>query len=315
MRWRSPGFLLVTVAVSMATAPSSRAQPEAPSVTERARELKKQGDAAMDQLRYEEALADYDAAYRLEQDPALLYNAARALQGLGRYPAALEKIEDFDRVAPPELKARAPALAALIAEIRSHVSKLTVSCKVPGARVLVRNTVVGTTPMDRPVALPSGKAVVEIEAEGYFPFRRAVDLPKGGVLLIEAQLVSRSTTGLLVVRTSVPGADVFVNGRALGVSPVETFVDAGDHTIAATHPDWRTTETSTTVAAGQRKEVNLALKPPGLTSRWWFWAGIGAVVISGVAVGIALNTERGAGTGDIAPGRVSGPLSPALVGF
>lgn len=311
--------LVLLPLVALAGQPSSAHAEPAPANTElapapanaaeQAAELKRQGDVAMESRRYPAALAAYEKAQSIAPDPALLYNAGRALEAMGRFPEALEKIEAFDRTAPRELKARVPALAALIAELQAHVSRLTIVCNVDGARVLVRNSVIGKTPLQAPVALASGKATIEIDADGHFPFMREIELPGGGNLVMDAQLGARNATGLLSIRTTVPGSDVMVDGRPLGVAPVETFVPAGSHRIAAWHTDWQKTETTTTIAVGERKELTLSLtKEPGLTSKWWFWAGVGAVVVTGAVVTTALLTERQAGSGDIAPGRISGPL-------
>ena len=61
--------------------------------------------------------------------------------------------------------------------------------------------------------------------------------------------------------------------------------------------------------AGERKTISVELdKSAGITSKWWFWAGAGVVVVGGVALTAALLTEREADPGDIPPGRVSAPL-------
>jgi hypothetical protein len=314
MRRSRASWFAYALAASMAWAQPSQAEPPARS-DDQAKAAKAEGDAAMESLRYAEALTAYQHAYVLKPDPALLYNEGRALQGLGRFPEALDRITQFDQTAPADLKARVPALNALLAELRERVSTLIVSCNATGARVLVRDVVIGTTPLPRAVALNAGRATIEVAADGYFPFRKELDLPPGGSLVVDAQLGSRATTGLLVVRTSVAGADVSVDGRPLGISPVETTLTAGNHKIAATHPDWKTTETSVAIRVGERRDVNVDLKPAGIHTKWWFWTAVGAVVVGGVVVTAALLTEKQAGSGDIPPGRVSGPLSPAMLRF
>ena len=304
-------FLL---AACVAWTQPSWADPAA-SEEQQAKAFKAEGDTAMESLRYADAYAAYHRAFALKPDPALVYNEGRALQGLGRFPEALDRILQFDRTAPSELKARVPALGALLNELRERVSTLIVSCNASGARVIVRDAVVGTTPLPQSVQLNAGRAVIEVSAEGYFPFRKELDLPGGGSLVVDAQLGSRATTGMLVVRTSVPGADVSVDGRALGIAPVEAVLAAGTHKISAAHTDWKTTETSVAIRVGERRDVTVDLKPEGILSKWWFWTGVGAVLVTGVFVTAALLTEKEAGSGDIPPGRVSGPLTPAMLRF
>src|SRR5262245_56384611 len=108
---RHPGHFPVALSILLAlTCAAPRiaiADRSAPTEQERSRaaELKKKGDDAMVSLRYGDALAAYEEASALVDDPALLYNRGRALQGLGQFPEALEQLEAFQAKAPPELKA------------------------------------------------------------------------------------------------------------------------------------------------------------------------------------------------------------------
>ncbi len=215
--------------------------------------LKLRADSEMESLRYAEALADYTRAYDLSPDPVLLYNRGRVLQALERFAEALDQIERFAHEAPPELRARVPKLQELLADLGGRVSALTIRCDVPGARVLVRDKVVATTPASGPIRLNSGPAVVEVDADGYEPFRRSVQLPGGGAVQLDATLTPKE-----------PGP-----------------VAAGGSSSAESRP---------------------------ITTRWWFWTGVGVVVVGGAVLTYALLTDKPAGHGDIAPGQVSGPL-------
>ena len=101
---RSIAFVVALAVAGIAENAAADPQPTAA-------ELKKQGDAAMQTLHYRDALKAYDQAYALGHDPAILYNRARAEQGLGDFPAALDAIEEFVHVAPDDLKQRVPHLA------------------------------------------------------------------------------------------------------------------------------------------------------------------------------------------------------------
>ena len=52
----------------------------------RAAQMKAAGDAAMDKLRFADAVDAYQQAFTLAHEPAVLYNLGRALEGLGSYP-------------------------------------------------------------------------------------------------------------------------------------------------------------------------------------------------------------------------------------
>lgn len=274
-----------------------------------AAELKKKGDAAMVSLRYEEAITAYKKAYGITGDPALLYNSGRALQGLGQFPEALEQLEAFKKQASPALRARVPALESLITEVRSKIASVLVISNAKGARILVRSKVVGTTPLGGPIKLNAGPALVEVEAEGYVPFKQTVDLPGGGDIEIEAKLSFKSKMGLLTVRSPVAGARVFIDGKPAGNVPAERSLRAGPHKIVVEREGYETAETTAVVNAGDKKQISIELKEKtSVFKRWWFWASVGAVVVGGAVVTSALIIEGPADTGDFSPGQISAPL-------
>lgn len=216
--------------------------------------LKAQGDEAMRALRYGDALSAYELSYAREPNPAVLYNRARAQQALGHFPEALADFDRFSRDAPPDLRAKVPKLDALIAEVRARVAHVTVRSNATGARVILGDKVLGITPLGERAVL-AGHGTLEVSADGYVTYRRDVDLPGGGALVIDATLVQKQVLA------------------PIAPSPVQA-----------------------------------ASSTPGITSKWWFWAGVGVVVVGGIAVGAALLIERPAATGDYNPGRVSAPL-------
>jgi hypothetical protein len=262
----------------------------------------------MQRLEYQAALDAYERAYAIDKNPALLYNRGRTLQALGRYPEALEQLEAFEREAPAELKARVPKLRELISEVKGRVSTLTLASNIKGARVLVRRQLVGTTPLS-PIRLSSGTATIEVVADGYHPFKQTVTLPGGGQSSVHATLHSKTTTGVLEITSPIVGADVFVNGSRLGTAPAQTVLKAGEHRVLVRREGYEEAETTAVISAGRTTRLDMRLdQPPPITARWWFWTGVGVIVVGGVVLTAALLTEREADRGDIPPGQVSGPL-------
>jgi tetratricopeptide (TPR) repeat protein len=142
----------------------------------------------MGELRYVEALALYTESYALEPKPALLYNRGRALVALARFPEALTQIERFAREAPPDLKKRVPQLDELIESLRQNVCTLRLDVSVDGARILLGNEQIAESPVRRPLPVNAGRAVLEVVAEGYKPYKKPVALPGAGELSLEIDL-------------------------------------------------------------------------------------------------------------------------------
>ncbi len=301
-------FVVLSQSPGIASAETPQTPP-APEPAQRAADLKRQGDELFDAGKHAEAYGIYSQAYAITADPALLYNEGRALQAMGEYPEALAKFEEFARAAPPELRARVPGLDDLVADLRARVSTLVVRCNVEGARVLVRDRHVGnTTRGATQLSVRAGPATVEILADGYEPFRRDVELPGRGSAEIAATLVEKGNMAVLAVRADPEGSVVYVDDKPFGPAPLETRLTPGTHAIVVRHEGYRDDAVGVTLAAGERRSLDLRLStPPPVTARWWFWTGIGAAVVGGTVLTYALLSEKSAGTGTFSPGQVRGP--------
>jgi len=269
--------------------------------------LKAAADVLMDQDRYSEALVLYERAYELSSDPALLYNEGRALEALGDYPKALEKLEAFDRDAPPNVRALVPGLRELIADLRSRMATLVVKTNAPNARMLLRQKDEGVVNGERRFPTRAGQASVEVAADGYETFRRDLDLSAGTTLVVEANLALKKKDALIVVRTT-PSADIFFDGTAMGRAPLQVHAAPGSHELVATANGFYEERVAMTLALGDRRDIELELrKTPGIASKWWFWTGIAVVVLGGVATAVVLTREKPHDSGSFGTGSVAGP--------
>ena len=316
MAWltRCSFILPVTLTLGLAVGSPALAQPATSANAKDAAVLKKQGDDAMLTLRYQDALTFYEQAYEMTKDPALHYNRGRALEALGRFPEALHMLEAFTKEASPELLARVPKLDELLAQIRGRVAVLSVQVDVPDASVQLGAAVIGDAPLvDKEVNAGPGR--LEISADGYEPLVMNVDLKGGKKTDLKLQLVPRDKQGTLIVRTSVAGADVTVDGAPRGHAPAELRLAPGTHTIELEHGGYETEERNVVMATGDRKVVDITLREaPAVYEQWWFWTIIGGSVAAGTAVGVgyALTTEKAPGSGTIDPGQI--PIDPARAG-
>lgn len=291
------------------TAPDAGAPAQPTDPATRAQQLKQQGDAAMTDLRYADALDLYQQAAAIAPSPALLYNQGRALEALGRFPEALHFLERFNKEAPPDLKARVPRLEELITGIRNKVGVLTITCNVKGARIIVNGQISGTAPLEHALELNAGTVKVEIDASGYRPYRSSIAVPGGGSAVVNATLVSKQSTGFVRITSPVAGALVRVDGKRIGTVPVELVLERGRHKVELSKDGYENGTSSVVIMAGQKKELSVPLaSEPGLLSRWYFWTAVGVVVVGGAVATAALLTERSADRGDIPPGQISGPL-------
>jgi hypothetical protein len=272
-----------------------------------ASQVKSAADALMDQDRYADALALYERAYELSNDPALLYNQGRAYEALGDYPAALSKLDLFERDAPAAVRARVPGLHDLITDLRGRIATLVVRTNAPGARLLVRQKDEGAVNGEKRLAMRAGTARIEVDAEGYERFSREVELAGGATVEVDARLVSKKREAVVMVRTS-PNADLQLDGKPLGRAPLQIRAAPGAHELVARVDGYHDERVPMTLALGEHRDVDLHMRStPGIASKWWFWTGIGVVVLGGAATAYALTTEKPHGSGSFNPGSVAGP--------
>jgi hypothetical protein len=274
-------------------------------------ELKRSGNEKMDALDFVGALSDYQAALKGAPDDATLYyNVGRAQGLLGHNVEALEALEEFGRRATPDVRARAQ-FDQLVAQARTKVAFLSVACPIAGSRVLVGKKVIGDAPLNHaPVDASPEPVAVRIEAEGYREDVRTLTLTGTRETRLECRLLTKATSGTLLVTTVPPGAIISVDGRELGNPPLEVPLPSGQHTVLARRDGYDDAQVPVVVTAGDAKRtVDIQLtKAAPLTSKWWFWTAIGVVVVSGVVVTAALLTERPADKGTIPPQQISAPL-------
>ncbi|HWZ89012.1 MAG TPA: PEGA domain-containing protein [Polyangiaceae bacterium] len=291
--------------------PPSPVAPAGATDAQRAQTLRDDGNQAMLDMRYVDALSAYQQALALEPNySGVLYSIARAHQLLGEFAEALSSLEAFEHAATPEVRAKVGRLDRLFTELRARVGLLQLTCNVKGARVLLRNKVLGVTPLPA-TRLEAGSATIEVELDGFFPQKQEIVVPAGGSLAFEVTLHARSTSGLLVVHASPIGAQISIDGRAQGTaSPsMELALLAGPHRVTARREGYDEASVPLVLAAGNTRTLNVQLeKSVPLTSRWWFWTGAVAVVAGGVALSVAALTERPADKGSITPGQIAAPL-------
>ncbi len=116
------------------------------------------------------------------------------------------------------------------------------------AALTVDGTELGSVPGEH--ELPAGARAVRIVAERHEPWTAEV-IVEGGGELQDLRVALVPSYAAVSVRSVPAGARVLVDGRELGVTPLETTLDAGRHQLELRHPDYRRFETPVTVKAGE----------------------------------------------------------------
>jgi hypothetical protein len=217
--------------------------------------------------------------------------------------------------APPEVVARAERIARATAT--APVGSFEVAASSPVARVFLDDVEIGTAP--RAVRAPIGRHVLRIEAPGYLPYGRVIDVLEGerppvavrlapdpivravralddAVVAGDLGAVAPAIAGLAEV--GVPLAGVYVvevgSGPRVRGLLVRCAPDCGV-SARIEGPGAQVVVTADTAREAHlewlREPLPVAAPPPGPTpwiERWYVWAVVSALVAgTGVVVGIA----------------------------
>jgi len=293
-----------------AAAAPSPASPPTPARLAEARLHFQQGVALFREQNYDAALAEFQGAYGISNEPIVLYNLGLTYKALFRYSEAIETLERYVAESAakghPVGKDRRAEVETIVGEMRSLLADVTLVLTPPDAAVRVdgRAVVLG---VDGVVKLPAGSHVIEANAADYMAARREITVVAGTPQTVPLALAAIPRTGSVTITASQIGAHIIVDGKDVGPAPVTLELGAGGHQLEVTAPGYAPGRSEVAVAAGQSRTVNIVLElppearmPAPFYQKWWFWAGVG---------GVAAVT---AGTILLWPEQKQGPLSGTL---
>jgi hypothetical protein len=191
-----------------------------------------------------------------------------------------------------------PALAA--AAPKGQEGKLVLTSSTEGAQVFIDGELAGTTPLKEPISLKPGKYTLKMVKRGYTEYIDVFTIKARKETKLDIDLLP--VAGVVRITSNVTGARIFVDGKFVGETPLETEVPVGARSIKATKGGYRDLLKQIDVVAGQALNLDLALEelpadqnpfrpaPPKALKwyeTWWVWAVL-AGGASALAVAIAV---------------------------
>jgi hypothetical protein len=205
------------------------------------------------------ALLEFKRAYELSGEPSILLNVGLVQVELGR---PVEAVEVFDRLLanPTGVSQTHLHRARQVREEQTtRIGKLSVMTN-GSAQVEIDNLAVGQTPLGQPVAVASGIRLLTVVAPGMIPVRQEVSITGGQTTNISITLMpAQGALAQLVVRSILPGADVLVDGKLVGRTPLPASValPAGSHEVSLRRPGYRSVAQTITLGEGSTGDVTL----------------------------------------------------------
>ena len=138
-----------------------------------------------------------------------------------------------------------------------QTGSIEVSSTPAGAGIWMDNKYVGVAPKKLP-GMPVGKHTVRLSLPDYQDFSREVTVEINGTAEVNAQLAG--LPGRILV-TSIPsGAEVFIDGRKVGVTPYSSQVPPGDHSVQVAAQGYQSAEETVSILPNKAKTLDISLK-------------------------------------------------------
>lgn len=240
-----------------APAPESGSEPENAEAAAQARAHFTEGMEHFEARRFREAIHAFQLAASIVPSADLWFNIARAHEELNDETSLRQAIEFYerylrDRVDPPD-RQQVEAKIALLREraeaarqarlSRPTTGTLRISSTVEGADVRVDEDGIGTSPVAAPVTLSEGTHRVDVEREGYIPFRSEVQISPGAAAAAYADLTPatryRAVRGKRIFTWIVGGLAVAGVGTSIALGAIARGKTRGDDVTDEDYADAR----------------------------------------------------------------------------
>ncbi len=205
------------------------------------------------------ALVEFKRTYELTGDPTTLFNIGLVYAELKRPVDAVDALDTLLKSAAklgPEQRKKAEQVRA---EQWTFVAFLEIGSNVPAA-IEIDDLEAGRTPQSGTLRVAAGHHVVGVVASGYAPSRKTVDIAGGETQKLAFDLVpGEAALGHLAVRCSLPAAEVWVDGKQQGRTPLAATLalDPGPHHIEVRRDGYRAAVADLKLDLGAVAEVTL----------------------------------------------------------
>jgi hypothetical protein len=290
--------LLASTRVLAQPVPLSPTTPSADDAKEAKRHFTVGNDLYRDH-RYQDAVVEFDASYRLGGRPSALRNAADCRRQLNEYADAYDAYQALlSRHGSQVGAADRAAVQQAIDELDALTGLLWVTSNEEGAEVVVDDRVVGRTPLATKVRASVGPHRLVVRSGGFVSFESAgLTLISKQTVTVDAKLVPEVVTGHLSVREE-NGREmrVFVDDADKGPAPWEGDLAPGPHTVEAKGAQFAAEKRSVDLAKGQRFDLVLTAVPTSGHLRIAASPGGATIELDHRAIG------SGSWEGEVAPG-------------
>jgi hypothetical protein len=244
---------LCLTTISAAAEPDAAAKADAAKRFDRGLSLFDEGDNAG-------ALAEFKQVYSTLPNPVVLYNIGLVYAAMQRPVEAVDALKQVvgDASLSPGQKQRAQTT---LSDQEARIGRLSITTVPAGAHISIDNVDVATTPLSAPLRVAAGSHVVGAVAEGYAQARKEVVVAGNADASLDFALLRAEATrdANLTVRSRISAAEVFVNGKSAGKTPLATSlsVPPGHINVELRRPGYTTVKQQVDLNEGATSDITL----------------------------------------------------------
>jgi hypothetical protein len=146
--------------------------------------------------------------------------------------------------------------------LHGGVGVVRVLSDAQGARAFLDGIDMGPVPVDIK-DVKAGEHIIEVKAPGYQTGEKKVAVRAGQSEIVKFDLNASMDQGTIKIVSTVPEAEVFIDGAAVGKVPQEKRISVGEHPVVVRLPGYKQFEQKVRVDAGQTITVSADLKAVG----------------------------------------------------
>jgi len=231
------------------------------------------------------ALTKLEAAYRLSQDPRLLWNMAAAQKNLRHYSKVIDLLERYLAADPTLVSDEDREQAKQLMEVANgFVTTVTFDVKPAGADIVVDGQSLGVAPLPGPVRIDFGQRHLKILKAGFVPEERDLSLDGGHALTVQVALKEEVHQGSLKVVTD-PNSTIRLDGKMVGIGAWQGVLPSGSHSLQLEGDQKVPRSMDVVISDGETRTVEAPLQDAATASKGgiptWLWVtgGVAAAAL------------------------------------
>lgn len=187
--YRRCRFVLLATALACCAAPAYGQGEAAGEAVAEAREHFNRGVEFFREGNFRAALIEFQRTTEVAPNYRIQFNLGQTYFELQDYAGAMKAFEKYLKEGGNEIPtARRAEVEKELQKLRGRVAQVSIKTDVPGAEILVDDTVVGTTPLDGPILVSAGRRKISATKGRGLPTTKYVEIAGGDAIAVELVL-------------------------------------------------------------------------------------------------------------------------------